>query len=76
VANEYDWHLEVLLKPAESKSLVVIRKRSIVERTFGWLVANRRLARDYERLPESGEAFIYAAMFKLMLARLTKKLAA
>jgi putative transposase len=71
-ANEYDWRLEVLLKPAESKSFVVIRKRWIVERTFGWLVANRRLARDYERLPKTGEAFIYAAMCKLMLARLTK----
>jgi putative transposase len=71
-ANEHDWRLEVLLKPAECKSFVVIRKRWIVERTFAWLVANRRLGRDYERLPKSGEAFIYAAMCKLMLARLTK----
>jgi putative transposase len=71
-ANKYDWRLEVLLKPAESKSFVVIKKRWIVERTFSWLVANRRLARDYERLPKTGEAFIYAAMCKLMLARLTK----
>lgn len=75
-ANEYDWRLEVLLKPAERKSFVVIKKRWIVERTFAWLVANRRLARDYERLPGSGEAFIYAAMCKLMLARLTKSLVA
>jgi putative transposase len=71
-ANEHDWRLEVLLKPAESKSFVVIRKRWLVERTFAWLSANRRLARDYERLPGSSEAFIYAAMCKLMLARLTK----
>lgn len=71
-ANEHDWRLEVLLKPVERKSFVVIRKRWIVERTFGWLVANRRLARDYERLPQTSEAFIYAAMCKLMLARLTK----
>jgi putative transposase len=75
-ANDYDWRLEVLLKPAERKSFVVIKKRWIVERTFAWLVANRRLARDYERLPTSGEAFIYAAMCKLMLARLTKNLVA
>jgi putative transposase len=70
-ANDHEWRLEVLLKPAEHKSFVVIRKRWIVERTFAWLVTNRRLARDYERLPGSGEAFIYAAMCKLMLARLT-----
>jgi hypothetical protein len=42
------------------------------ERTFSWLVANRRLARDYERLPETSEIFIYAAMCHLMLTRLTK----
>lgn len=71
-ANEYDWRLEVKLKPAERKSFVVIQKRWIVERTFAWLVANRRLARDYERLSGSSEAFIYAAMCKLMLARLIK----
>jgi putative transposase len=33
-------------------------KRWIVERTFARLGQNRRLSKDYERLPESGEAFI------------------
>ena len=37
-------------------------KRWIVERTFSWLSQNRRMSKDYERLPESGEAFIYVAM--------------
>src|ERR671912_1389506 len=37
-------------------------KRWIVERTFAWLGQNRRLSKDYERLPESSEAFIYVAM--------------
>jgi transposase len=37
-------------------------KRWIVERTFCWLSQNRRLSKDYERLPESSEAFIYVAM--------------
>ena len=32
-------------------------KRWIVERTFSWLSQNRRMSKDYERLPESGEAF-------------------
>src|SRR5918995_1152372 len=36
-------------------------KRWIVERTFSWLGQNRRLSKDYERLPESSEAFIYVA---------------
>ena len=37
-------------------------KRWIVERTFSWLAQNRRMSKDYERLPESGEAFIYVAL--------------
>jgi putative transposase len=40
--------------------------RWIVKRTFSWLGQNRRLSKDYERLPESGEAFIYVAMSRLM----------
>ncbi len=47
-------------------------KRWIVERTFAWLGQNRRLSKDYERLPESGEAFIYAAMSRLMARRLAR----
>jgi putative transposase len=33
---------------------------------------NRRMIKDYERLPESGEAFIYVAMSRLMLRRLAR----
>ena len=45
-------------------------KRWVVERTFSWLSQNRRLSKDYERLPESSEAFIYVAMSRLMARRL------
>src|SRR5215216_2347653 len=47
-------------------------KRWIVERTFAWLGQNRRLSKDYERLPESAEAFIYVAMSRLMARRLAR----
>jgi putative transposase len=47
-------------------------KRWIVERTFSWLSQNRRLSKDYERLPESSEAFIYVAMSRLMARRLAR----
>ncbi len=47
-------------------------KRWVVERTFSWLGQNRRMSKDYERLPESGEAFIYAAMSRLMARRLAR----
>lgn len=48
----------------------VQRKRWIVERTFGWLIRYRRLARDYEGLPSSSEAFIQVASIRLFLTRL------
>ena len=47
-------------------------KRWIVERTFSWLSQNRRLSKDYERLPESSEAFIYVVMSRLMTRRLAR----
>ena len=47
-------------------------RRWIVERTFSWLGQNRRMSKDYERLPESGEAFIYVAMSRLMVRRLAR----
>jgi len=47
-------------------------KRWIVERTFSWLSQNRRMSKDYERLPESSEAFIYVAMSRLMVRRLAR----
>jgi transposase len=37
---------------------------------LSWLSRLRRLARDYERLPETGEALIHAAMSRIMLRRL------
>ncbi len=41
-----------------------------IERTFAWLGQNRRMSKHYERLPESSEAFVYAAMTRLMARRL------
>ena len=46
-------------------------KRWIVERTFGWLVWNRRLVKDYEENTEVSKAFIQLAMIRLMLKQLT-----
>ena len=43
-----------------------------VERTFAWLPQNRRVSKDYERLPETGETLIYAAMSRLMARRLAR----
>jgi putative transposase len=61
---------EKVQEPKDPRAFLPIRW--IVERTFSWLGQNRRLSKDYERLPESGEAFIYVAMSRLMVRRLAR----
>lgn len=53
------------------QGFVVEPWRWVVERTFAWLENARRLCRDYEELPEHHESFIYVAMIRLMLRKLT-----
>lgn len=48
----------------------VLPKRWIVERTFAWLSANRRLSKDYEGYARTLLAFVHIAMIRLMLARI------
>jgi putative transposase len=62
-----DWHK--LLPP---RGFIVLPRRWVVERTIAWIDHNRRMSKDYERLPETGEAFIYVAMSRLMLGRLAR----
>jgi putative transposase len=42
----------------------------VAERTLGWLGRWRRLAREYEELPEVSETMVKLAMIRLMLHRL------
>ena len=60
-----DWHK--LLPP---KGFQVLPRRWVEERSFAWIDHNRRMSKDYERLCASSEAFVYAAMIRLMLRRL------
>jgi len=60
-----DW--ETLLPP---QGFQVLRRRWVVERSFAWIGHNRRMSKDYERLCATGEAFVYAAMTRLMVRRL------
>jgi putative transposase len=56
--------------PTIPRGFQVLPRRWVVERTFAWLVLYRRLAKDYEELPATGEALIYVAMARLMVRRL------
>jgi transposase len=62
-----DWRK---LLPAQG--FVVLPRRWVVERTFAWISQNRRMSKDYERLAETSEAFIYVAMTRLMVRRLAR----
>lgn len=66
------WVFEVVKRSDDAKGFVVLPHRWVVERTFGWLGRYRRLSKDYETLPETSEAMIYAAMVRLMLKRLAR----
>lgn len=56
--------------PAPPRGFRLLPRRWVVERTFAWLGTWRRLAKDYELLPGSEEAWIYLAMLRIMLRRL------
>jgi putative transposase len=62
--------LIVVRRIAGTTGFVLLPRRWVVERTFGWLGRWRRLARDYEELPEVSEAMVKLATIRLMLQRL------
>ncbi len=62
--------LQIVKRSDDVKGFQVLPRRWVVERTFGWLIRNRRLARDYERLTTNSEAMIKIAMIRLMTLRL------
>ena len=62
--------LEIVKRSDDVKGFQVLPRRWVVERTFGWLIRHRRLARDYERLTATSEAMIKVAMIRLMATRL------
>ena len=62
--------LEIVRRPSLQQGFVVLPRRWVVERTFGWLGRSRRLSKDYEFLPATSEVMIYLAMIRLMLKRL------
>jgi putative transposase len=66
------WVLEIVKRSEQAKGWVLLPRRWVVERTFGWLSQCRALARDYEFHPETSEALIQVAMIHLMLRRLAK----
>src|SRR5512144_583988 len=61
--------LEVVKLPEARRGFVLLPKRWVIERSFAWAARFRRLARDYERLPETLAGLHFAAFAIVMLAR-------
>jgi transposase len=90
VKEKLGWTLEIVKRPFEGlryvwvppgveppeipRGFVVVKRRWVVERTFGWLGRSRRLSKDYEHLSESEQCWIYTAMIRLMLTRLARNI--
>jgi transposase len=64
--------LHIVRKPAGQRGFAVIPRRWAVERTFAWLTAHRRLARDYERDPAISEAMIRWAAINTITRRIAR----
>jgi putative transposase len=62
--------LVVVRRLAGTEGFVLLPRRWVVERTLGWLGRWRRLAREYEELPEVSQTMVKLAMIRLMLHRL------
>lgn len=67
--------LEVVKLPEAKKGFVLLPRRWVVERSFAWVARFRRLARDYERLPETLEGLSFLAFAILMLKNFVQVIA-
>jgi transposase len=74
-AEEHGIKLEVVKLPTARRGFVLLPRRWVVERSFGWMSRSRRLARDYERLPETLAGLHYLAFAILMLKNVAEVLA-
>lgn len=64
--------LEIVKRSDTAKGFVVVPKRWIVERTFGWLNRCRRLSKDFENRIRTHLAFVMLAMIRVMVRRIAR----
>jgi len=70
VRRLYRWILQIVKRSDDQKGFVLLPRRWVVERTFGWLMNYRRLCRNYEYWTETSETMVKVAMTHIMLRRL------
>ncbi len=69
-AADHGIRLEVVKLDEAKRGFVLLPRRWVVERSFAWAARFRRLARDYERLPEIVAGLHFVAFVSLMLRHL------
>ena len=74
VREDADLPLEIVKRSDTAKGFVVLPRRWIVERTFGWLGRCRRLAKDYENRTRTAADFLVMALIRLLLRRIVRTL--
>jgi transposase len=74
-AEEHAIRLQVVKLPEAKKGFVLLPRRWVVERSFAWMARFRRLARDYERLPDTLKGFHFLAFAMLMACRFVQTMA-
>ena len=72
VKSVRDWAIEIVKRPEGAKGFVLLPRRWVVERTFGWFNLYRAMSKDYEVLPRNSEAVVYSVMIHLMARRLAR----
>jgi len=70
VMEHQGWTVAIVKRAVGEKGFVVLPRRWVVERTFGWLGRYRVLSKDDEQLPESSETLVLIVMIQIMLRRL------
>ena len=63
--------VEVVNRNPGTRGFQVVKRRWVVERSIGWIMMHRRLARDYETLTASSEAMIHVASIDNLAKRIT-----
>jgi hypothetical protein len=65
--------VEVVTRNPHIKGFTPVPRRWVVERTLGWVMLHRRLARDYETHPTNSAAMIRLAMIDNVAKRATSE---
>lgn len=72
-AAQHGLRLEVVEHHEAKRGFVLLPRRWVVERSFGWAARFRRLARDYERLASTMAGYHWVAFAILMLQSIFRK---